>query len=738
MNKFRFTALLLLLAWTTSEAQIDIANARSMSEGSTVTIKGIATNGAEQGIIRYIQDDTGGLPAYPGTGSVGDFPDDVRRGDLVEVTGVIKSFNGLLEIDPITAYNVESRDNALPEPKLITPDQLNESNEGLLVRLENVRFKNGGGIFSGGVYEFEAAGESGVIFLRTNHGLIGTNIPLANVNLTGLASEFNGNHQLLPRDASDLEIADDFFITSSLRQSDIAKDGFTISWNTNTTGTSNLRYGTDPSNLDIDLTVGGSNTSHSISLSGLDPAKIYYVQAYSDNGSTTINSGVEVFSTASNSNGFIEIYFNYQVDGSFSNGAYADDYTPIALEAAIIDRIRAAQSTIDVSVYNTNRNPIINALTEAYNRGVQVRFVTDNETSNLALQELMPPFPVVRGNAEGLMHNKFFVIDAESETNSWVIMGSTNMTQQNIGEDPNNTIHIQDQALARAYTIEFEELWGADGAEPGIFNVRFGAQKARNTPRLFVIGGVPVESYFSPTDNTTVGITQALATAEEDVEFALLTFTNNELGAAIIDAHRDDVDVRGIIENINDQGGEFDFLQSNGVNVIDDTGSRQLHHKYCIIDATAPDSDPMVVTGSHNWSGGAETRNDENTLIFHSASMANIFLQEFEARWCEAQGGGNSCVTSTEAVEGIEGFTATISPNPAVDVAVIDLNLDRRADLVIRLLDLNGRTLQAKLLGGTEGHLTERLSLGALPAGTYLVSFEVEGKSVVRKLQVLP
>ncbi|MCU0613306.1 MAG: hypothetical protein MUE60_16160, partial [Candidatus Eisenbacteria bacterium] len=46
-----------------------------------------------------------------------------------------------------------------------------------------------------------------------------------------------------------------------------------------------------------------------------------------------------------------------------------------------------------------------------------------------------------------------------------------------------------------------------------------------------------------------------------------------------------------------------------------------------------------VITGSHNWSSSAETTNDENTLIIHSPVIANLYLQEFAARYHAA--GGN-------------------------------------------------------------------------------------------------
>ena len=101
-------------------------------------------------------------PAFrptPERGSVAGFPETVKRGDMVEVTGTLKSFNGLLEIDPISSYNVISSGNPLPAPKIVTPAGINEANEGQLLRVEGISFDDAGGVFSVGNYSFTANGE---------------------------------------------------------------------------------------------------------------------------------------------------------------------------------------------------------------------------------------------------------------------------------------------------------------------------------------------------------------------------------------------------------------------------------------------------------------------------------------------------------------------------------------------------------------------------------------------------
>lgn len=734
MNKLLLLISIITLSFTAS-AQIDIADARGMSIGSTVTIQGVVTNGPELSIIRYVQDATGAIAAYPGTGSVANFPDNVNRGDLVEITGGLKSFNGLLEIDPITEYNVISSGNPMPDPLVVTPDGINETNESKLLQINGASFVDGGQQFGVGNYSFNADGESGEIYVRADHPLIGEDIPLASINLTGISSEFNTQYQLLPRDINDLVIADNFYYTALPKEANITNEGFDVSWTTNVAGSTVLEYGTT-TDLGEEVSVAGMTSNHSVTLTGLEPGTIYYVKARSDNGSSVIESTMRTFATASNSSGTIRVYFNHGVDGSFSNGSYPIDVTPAAVEAALINRIQNAQSTIDVAAYNNNRPTIVAALSEAHDNGVQVRYITDDGTLNSALSDPSPEFSVIYGNqGSPLMHNKFMVFDADSEQDSWVFMGSMNLTTQNIAEDYNNVLFIQDQSLARTYELEFEEMWGGEGPTPLFGAIKFGEDKLDNTPHLFNINGTMVESYFSPSDNTTNKIIDAIESADSDLEFAILSFTKNEIGTAVRDAHNGPANVRGIMESIGDQGNEFDWLTSQGVNLIHHDLTHQIHHKYAIIDATNPASDPMVVTGSHNWSAGAEDRNDENTLIVHSARVANIFLQEFEARWCEVNG-GNNCFTSINNIE-IEGFEVTLSPNPASNLAVANMEITNASDLTIALMDMNGRIIQSSFLNNVQGMVSEEIIVSGLPAGLYLVMFQVGDQVTSKKLSVV-
>jgi len=711
-------------------SQIDISDARSSSLGTTVTVEGIVTNGSELGIIRYLQDDTGGIAAYPGSAStVMNFPDNVKRGDLVQITGELKEYNNLLEIDPITDYTIISSNNTMPDAETLSVEGLDENVEGILVKFNNVTFVDGGNVFSGNTtYQFTDGNETAQIYVRSDSPLVGEDIPLASVNLTGIASQFASNYQLLIRDIDDVEIASTFFLTTAPVVSDISTSGFTLNWNTNVMGNSNVDYGLTNA-LGTQVNESTMTTSHSVTLTGLEPATIYHVQVYSENGGDVANSNTIVVSTASNSTGEMRIYFNATVDETYSTGSAPVAETPAAMEAAIIDLIDNAQSTIDFAAYNINRTTIVEALTDAHNRGVRVRYVRDDQTANLALQNPSPPFTIIVGNiGDPLMHNKFIVVDADSQDESWIVTGSTNFTDQNIATDYNNTIFIQDQALARSYEQEMNEMWGSDTATPDFLNLTFGEDKVDNTPHTFVVNGVMIENYFSPSDNTTGAIKAALESAETDLQFILLSFTRNDLGDAVKTAHDNGVSVRGMINNTGDQGTEFNYLQTSGVDVTSNpTPSKALHHKYAIVDATNTASDPLVVTGSHNWSNSAETRNDENTIIIHDAIVANIYLQEFEARWA-------GLLDAVDGVENIEGFEVAILPNPVQDFATIKMDFENTEDVGVTLWSNDGKLLQSKILRNIQGTEIMTLDVNSYPAGNYILSFQIGNQVTARQL----
>jgi len=707
-------------------AQANIAEARTFAQGQAVTVTGVVTNGSSIGTIRYLQDETAGLPVFDF-----DFTDDWMQGEEITVSGVMGEFRTLIQVTDVTSATVNSSGNPLPTPHIVTPNGINGDIEAQLATVQGVTFADAGGIFGVGTHEFtDANGESNLIFVRSNHPLVGTIIPIGAVNMTGIVSVFDDVFQLLPRGLDDIESAGTFTITSLPEQSDITQNGFTLTWETSTAVDHTIRYGLTP-DLELGEIAVANAAVGTHTFTGFDAATFYYAQVIAGSGSDALETPVRVYSTASTSSGAIDVYFNGCINNTVSSGTTANGISGSELLQFFKDRIDAAQTSIDVAMFNNNRQDITAALTAAHERGVQVRYVTDLDEFNSGTSNPAPPFPLFKVQPDNdfsrLMHNKFVVIDVDSPQDARIITGSTNWTDNNIGGDFNNIVTIQDQALARAYQLEFEEMWGDTGALPGVFGSVAGDQKADNTPHLFNIGGTMVELYFSPSDNVSFRMEEAVRSADSMIDFALLTFTFNDLGTAILDKHNDGIPVRGIIENSGDTGTEFTFLQNNGVNVVADPVEGAVHHKYCVVDANAPNSDPLVITGSHNWSASAEVRNDENTLIIHSETIANQFWQEFEARWVEC------LLIGIDAVAAIEGFEVKAFPNPAVDYVNFDLSLENANDILIEIYDVNGKVVDVANLQNISGNYIHQMTVNHLAAGSYFATFTIDGLTVSRK-----
>ncbi len=700
-------------------AQTDIADARTYAQGATVTITGTVTSGPSLGGIRYIQDATAGIGFYdPGVTGTWDV------GYNVTITGVMGAFNGAIQIVNSTSAVVNNMTDPEPTPQVLLPTEIGPANESELIKVEDVTFADQGGVFGSGTYSFQnGSGQSSVIYIRGGHPLEGTLIPLGTVNLTGISAQFNGAPQMLLRDANDMEISASFFVTTDVNQSNITTSSFDIDWETNLPGVPHARYGLTESYELGSQSFGGMTTAATGTLSGLTDATIYNVQAYSVDGADTAWAANRVYSTQSLSTGEIKVFFNFPVDVSVSTGTNAKYLSPSSILDSMIYLIDNAQQTIDVAVYNNNRNDLAAALLAAHNRGVTVRYVYNLGTLNSAINP-PPAYNTFGVNPTNLMHNKFMVVDAELEDDSWVLTGSMNWTDNNVADDPNNLIMIQDQAVARTYVKEFNEMWGGSGPSPGIFTSLSGEFKKDDTPHQFIVNGNPFEVYFSPSDNTTIEIADEIDAATTSVDFALLSFTNNTLGGAVAGAFFAGLDVRGIIESTSDAGTEYDYFVSIGLPIQDHPESYQLHHKYVVID------DAVVATGSHNWSNSAENSNDENTVIVHDPVIANQYTQEFTARWL----GMN---TGIPFVGGYDNFEVSFFPNPATSFTQIEIDSKTSETVTLMVIDSKGSILSERNLEVFEGKHQYDFNLNTLSPGTYFIGFKLSEFGVARKLVVV-
>lgn len=665
MKKTLSIVLLTFSIFSMSYAQNNILEARGMSVGSVVTVTGIATNGSELGIIRYFQDETAGIAAYGSSVGV------VNRGDEITVTGTLKIYNQLLELDPLTSVVVNSSGNPLPTPVLLTPNQISEPYEGQLVKINNVEFNDAGLLFTGNnLYEFSSNGQTGYMYVKNGQNLVGTVIPTGEVNLTAICSQFhfsnpNAGYQLLPRDLNDISLTSSIYLTGTLLNTAFTKTTLDFSWNTNIAGTTELFYGPTEQSITSHISGTGGSTIHTIDLSGLNAGEITWIEAFSVSGSDTAFSAIQSYATISNSSGDIKSYFNSPVDVSYSNGVDAI-YLPHLIDDTLIKYIERAQYTIDFTIYNFNNtglSNISNALKAAANNGVRVRVIGCGTTANMGIDELIGSavhllIGPTATQRTGIMHNKFIIFDAESSDPNEPIVwtGSTNFTDDQVNLDANNVIIVQDQSLARAYQIEFEEMWGSNGNEPNASNAKFGSAKKNNTPHEFMINGKYIECYFSPSDGVNSKIVEVINTANSDLSIATMLITRTEMANAIADRKSAGVAVNVITNAEGNNSATVNNILSTSLTThytFDEVSSGILHHKYMIVDQYSPISDPIVFTGSHNWSAAADNDNDENTLVVHDATLANVYYQQFVDRFVENMGVLFELTTPPTAVDDI-------------------------------------------------------------------------------------
>jgi len=405
----------------------------------------------------------------------------------------------------------------------------------------------------------------------------------------------------------------------------------------------------------------------------------------------------------------------------------------IRIFSIIINRIDHTNYTLDVCYYSFTHVNIAFAIKRAKERGVRVRMIyeSENETDEIRFLRDVVGIPMINdtygaNSGYGAMHDKFVICDNRDKStgaDDWLWVGSANATYNGSQNNAENMLLIQDEALCNAYTKEFDEMWGSSTDEPNADQSRFGDRKLDNTPHRFNINGIWVEQYMSPSDNTEQHMIDVIRQAQKSIYFCILSFTSDNISRAMQNRYYSIPDfwLRGVFEatNIEDTGSEYPKMAGTAPNswstpadVHKDILPDFLHHKYMLIDAALPHEEQIVITGSHNFTVSANTRNDENALIIHSNRIANLYLQEFAARYKES--GGQADITtgivSRRDDEGVRiNFRLTQNyPNPFNSTTIIPISsvqypiTDQSQPLNLLITDILGRLVRKFSLTPTD------------------------------------
>jgi phosphatidylserine/phosphatidylglycerophosphate/cardiolipin synthase-like enzyme len=313
---------------------------------------------------------------------------------------------------------------------------------------------------------------------------------------------------------------------------------------------------------------------------------------------------------------FYEIYFT----DPFDRAANMEEGGPDEFLAQAIDQARLS---VDLAVYSFSLTSIRDALLRAHDRGVQVRIVMETDSLDRPVPEALMAqgLEIVGDQREGLMHNKFVVIDRAE-----VWLGSMNFTTSGAYEDNNSLVRIRSTRIAENYSLEFEEMFNDDF---------FGPDVVAETPNPVVtVDGTQVEVLFSPDDKPAIRIAEVLRSAESSIYFMAYSFTADDFADILLQKELGGVRVSGVMEEEqvkSNQGTEFETFSQNRLPVYIDGNLGQMHHKVFIVD------EKIVIFGSYNFSASAEKRNDENVMIVFDPQFAAQFLAEFQRVLAEAR-----------------------------------------------------------------------------------------------------
>ena len=172
-----------------------------------------------------------------------------------------------------------------------------------------------------------------------------------------------------------------------------------------------------------------------------------------------------------------------------------------ALDVAreIAEFVRGAQRSLDLAQYDFHLREeaaalVGGALRDGQARGVAVRILYNVDHAN-PIPVPPPPEPDVQlisslgvpakavAGVPDLMHHKYAVRDGEE-----VLSGSTNWTDDSWSRQENVVVTVASEALARAFTLNFEELWRDGDVEHSGFV----------EPRPVEVDGVRVRPWFTP------------------------------------------------------------------------------------------------------------------------------------------------------------------------------------------------------------------------------------------------
>ena len=329
---------------------------------------------------------------------------------------------------------------------------------------------------------------------------------------------------------------------------------------------------------------------------------------------------------------------------------------------------RASGRNIEGAIYHlTDENWIIPALS-AFEGDLSLVYnqTEDDHTSDAAIAELVkagkPDQNFAARTHANIMHNKFLVRVAADGAAEAVLAGSANFTPEGLSVQANLLHTFESPDLAALYAARAREL----ANDPSLNATQ---QSQTGWSDRLQVGDATIRVYFPPEPKTTRESLDAIVDAIKAAKHSVLLCAFDPTDSALLDAvfgaadqgkmmlalvnrvpatqphgdpHR--ADVAAEIAILNRAEKDHDIVGFSGFKAGDTPDGFsperilwpgedpkimvRVHHKFVVIDAEG--DNPVVFTGSANFSGNSLHNNDENLLqITESPRLAGIYLAEF-------------------------------------------------------------------------------------------------------------
>jgi phosphatidylserine/phosphatidylglycerophosphate/cardiolipin synthase-like enzyme len=362
------------------------------------------------------------------------------------------------------------------------------------------------------------------------------------------------------------------------------------------------------------------------------------------------------------------IYFNRGVAGSqayarqFQNkrptqvpGNRAWKWLSRGLEEAIIAFIAQAKGKkygLRAAIYEFQHQPVLEAFKAASQAGADVKIVYDgrensantpNKENRRAIEEAgIEAITIPReASPSYISHNKFIVL-LENGKPKQVWTGSTNLTQGGIFGHSNVGHQVRDPKVAAKYLAYWEQL----SEDPTAKDLRLWNEDETPVPATLP-SPKSITTIFSPRSTL-----EALEWYSERMDkapgavFFTAAFGVNDLFAEVLGKEKDYLryvlleseakDMSGLtreklnkvaVANVLGSGAFERWLREQTVQGLN-SHVKYIHTKYMLIDPLG--DDPLVISGSANFSNASTKNNDENMLVIRGDKrVADIYLGEF-------------------------------------------------------------------------------------------------------------